>query len=229
MRTYIWLSRPLDPAGPHPPAIPDPKLGILYTVRDDGVSVHTLQVASHTGTHLDAPAHVVDGGLTIHAWKPEELVFTSPVVIDLRLRDREVVMPEHLMPHALLLSGADIALFRFGYGSVRLDDPPRFSEECPGFGIESAAYIRETFPRLRAVGMDVPSLACIAELDTTMKSHNVLLKGEGRKFLVIEEMVLPAAGESSVGLDGLVEVRVNPWLVEGMDSGPATVVGVIEE
>jgi hypothetical protein len=29
-------------------------------------------------------------------------------------------------------------------------------------------------------------------------------------------------------LSGLREVRVSPWLVKGMDSGPCTILGVLE-
>ncbi|MHB1001915.1 MAG: hypothetical protein ACYC27_21965 [Armatimonadota bacterium] len=54
-----------------------------------------------------------------------------------------------------------------------------------------------------------------------MSAHNVLLGGDGCRFLVIEDMKL------DMDLDGLREVRLNPWLVTGMDSGLCSVVGVV--
>lgn len=54
-----------------------------------------------------------------------------------------------------------------------------------------------------------------------MPAHNELLAGDGRRFLVIEEMNLDQ------DLKALIEVRVNPWLVQGMDSGPCSIVGVL--
>jgi arylformamidase len=221
MAKYIWLSYPLDILGPRPPAIPEPKLKTLYTIDKDGASVQILEVASHTGTHVDAPQHVVKDSLSIHDFKPEELIFTSPVIIDLPLKDAEIVMEHHLKLFEAKIKNTDIVLFRFGYGAVRKSDPKRFSLKSPGFGVESAQYIRKTFPRLRAMGIDVPSLACINDLDNTMRSHNILLEGKGRRFLVIEEMMIPP------DLQKLKEVRVNPWLVKGMDSAPCTVVGVV--
>ena len=71
------------------------------------------------------------------------------------------------------------------------------------------------------MGLDVPSVAVIACLESTMPAHNELLGGDGRRFLIIEEMNLDH------DLNGLVEVRVNPWLVQGMDSGPCSIVGVL--
>lgn len=222
MTRSIWLSYPLALDGPRPPAIPAPELSDLYTVARDGASVQILRLASHTGTHLDTPAHVVDGGVPITDFSLDELLFTRPVVVDLPLHDAGIVMPDHLAPHEQALRQADLALFRFGYGPVRRSDPQRFSARSPGFGVESARWLREHCPQLRALGLDVPSLATIAHLDQTMRAHNVLLEGPGRRFLVLEEMDL------DYDLTSLRSVQVNPWLVLGMDSGPCSVIGVIE-
>lgn len=220
-RKYIWLSYPLDVNGPRPPAIPAPKLNNFLTIDKDGASVHILKVASHTGTHVDAPQHVIKGGLSINDFSPGEFIFKNPVIINLSIKDAEIVMPEHLIPFEAKMKTADIVMFQFGYGAIRESNPERFSLKSPGFGIESAKYLRETFSRMRAMGLDVPSLACIEHLDKTMASHNILLEGKGRRFLVIEEMRIPP------GLMELKEVRVNPWMVKGMDSAPCTVIGVI--
>lgn len=222
MTRYLWLSYPLDLAGPRPPAIPPPELTDLYSIEQDGAKVQVLRVANHTGTHLDTPCHVISGGVPITDFAPEELIFRSPLVVDLQLDDAQIVQPSQLEPYATALSAADLALFRFGYGGVRRDDPARYSSRCPGFGVESAAWLRATAPGLRAMGMDVPSVATIAHLDDTMRCHNVLLEGSGRRFLILEEMKLDG------DLSRLREVRVNPWLVVGMDSGPCSVIAVVD-
>jgi len=81
--------------------------------------------------------------------------------------------------------------------------------------------LRASFPDLRAVGMDVPSFSCIRHLDETMRAHNVVLGGEGRRFLIVEDMDLDQ------DLSGLAEVWLAPLLVDGTDSGPCTVFGVV--
>jgi arylformamidase len=218
---WIWLSFPLDVEGPRPPAIPAPSLTPLMTIARDGAAVQTLCLASHTGTHLDAPRHVVEGGLSIGDFRPEEMVFSRPVVVDLPLSEGTVVMPIHLEPFEAVLREADLALFRFGYGRLRREQPARYSDQCPGFGVEAGRWLRERLPALRGLGMDVPSAACIAHLDRTMACHTELLQGAGRRFLLIEDMNLEH------DLEGLREVRIWPWLVKGMDSGPCAVVGLI--
>lgn len=221
MARYIWLSHVLSVDDPRPPAIPAPELEPFMTVKEHGAAVQVLRTANHIGTHVDSPCHVVEGGVRITDFEPGEFIFTKPAVVDLDLADEQVVQPEHLEPHEERLAGADIALFRFGYDEVRRSDPARYSASSPGFGLESAQWLRDRCPGLCAMGMDVPSLATIASLENTMRAHNVLLEGEERRFLVVEEMVLDE------DLSGLNEVRLNPWLVNGMDSGPCSVVGVV--
>jgi kynurenine formamidase len=221
MHRYVWLSYPLALDGPRPPAIPPPELTDLYTVAKDGAGVQILRVANHTGTHVDSPCHMVEGAVRITDFRADELIFARAAVIDLRLPDATVVMPSHLQPFAERLRNADMALFRFGYGTVRRTDPKRFSTQSPGFGVESARWLRQMCPELRGMGLDVPSVAVIACLEATMPAHNELLAGDGRRFLIIEEMNLDH------DLSGLVEVRVNPWLVQRMDSGPCSIVGVL--
>jgi arylformamidase len=221
MSREIWLSYPLAIDDPRPPAIPAPELTTLYTIDADAAAVQILRVASHTGTHVDAPRHVVAEGLCLLDFAPEEFVFTRPLVLDLRLAEAAVVTPEDLQPWESQLRPADLALLRFGYGEIRRTDPERYSLRAPGLGIPAARWLREHAPGLRALGLDVPSLACIACLDETMAAHAELLGGPGRRFLVIEDMDLAA------DLGMLHRVRLCPWLVRGMDSGPCAVVGTL--
>jgi len=113
-----------------------------------------------------------------------------------------------------------MALFDFGFGPVRRKDPRRYSLFSPGFGVPAAEWIRDHCPNLRALGMDVPSFSVIAHIDETMKAHNVILGQKDRRIILLEDMKLEGAPRD------LSEVRVNPWLVEGMDSAPCTIIGV---
>ena len=218
----IFLNFPLSADGPNPPAIPKPEFTpFMILAKGQDANVTTINVVSHTGTHVDAPSHVIEDGITITDFTADEFIFNHPVVFDLSLQDEQIVIPEHFF--SLVEKGryADLILFRFGYGKVRSTDPQRYSQKCPGFGIESANYLLKNFPTIRCVGMDVPSLACISALDKTMKAHNVLLAGNNGRFLVIEDMNLDQ------DLAGLKRVILAPWFIKGLDGGPATVFGEV--
>ena len=216
-----FLGYPLRKDAPNPPAIPPIELTpFLSLERGDGANVTMIKAASHTGTHIDVPSHVAANGLTLSDFRAEDFFFTHPVVIDLRLNDGQVVQPEDLAPLLPAAQMADLLLCRFGYGPIRKADPARYSAKCPGFGVASAKYLLQQLPGLRGLGMDVPSLACIEHLEQCMPAHNVLLEGEGRRFLVIEDMKLDG------NLDGLAEVIVAPWWIAGLDGGPSMVLGI---
>lgn len=216
-----FLGYPLHRDAPNPPAIPPIELiPFLSLEKGDGANVTLIKAASHTGTHIDVPSHVAANGLTLSDFQAEDFIFTHPVVIDLHLNDGQVVQPDDLTRFMPAAREADLMLCRFGYGEIRKTDPARYSAKCPGFGVESAQYLLEQLPNLRALGMDVPSLACIEHLDECMPAHNVLLEGEGRRFLVIEDMKL------DVELERLAEVIVAPWWIKGLDGGPCMVFGI---
>ncbi len=221
LANILRLSYPLRLNDPLPPAIPPLQLARKYSLdAGDDANVFIITMANHSGTHVDAPRHVEATGLPITAFAPSDFYFDRPAIIDLHLSDGEVVQPEHLVPHANTIRSADLLLIRFGYGPVRSQAPSRYRDQCPGFGVASATYLREQFPQLRAVGMDVPSFSCIKYLSETMRAHNVVLGGEGRKFLIIEDLNLDQ------DLSDLREVWVAPLLVEGTDSAPCTVYGI---
>ncbi len=222
MAQYVFLGFPLSTETPSPPAIPSIELSPFMSIDADDANVTRVTLTTHSGTHLDTPCHVIKGGLTLSDFGAEDFVFTHPLVIDLPLEDEATVQSAQLEPFAARGENADLLLFRFGYGPVRRAEPARYSAHAPGFGIESAQFLRERFPRLRAVGMDVPSLSTIAHLDETFQAHHVLLGGEKHKFLVIEDMNLEH------DLAGLSMVVVAPLWIAGLDGGPCTVIGMCD-
>jgi kynurenine formamidase len=222
MTTYIYLTYPQRSDAPGPPAIPTLEHSPFLTVDKDGANVTMLKLTSHTGTHLDVPRHVFNDGLSLTDLSPSDFIFTHPVIIDLPAEDAHVVSTDDLRPFVSVGAQADLLLFRFGYADIRRMDKARFSTQSPGFGVESAQFLRNYFPRLRGLGMDVPSLSCIAYLDQTFQAHHVLLGGTGRRFIVIEDMNL------AHDLSGLEQVIAAPLLVDNLDGSPCTVIAKLK-
>lgn len=224
---YVFLGFPQRPDSPSPPAIPTIQLEPFLTLDGDNANVTMMRLTSHTGTHLDVPRHVFTNGRTVTDYEAADFIFHRPAIIDLPLNDCEVVESAQLARFVNGAKNADILLFRFGYGPVRRSDPARYSTRAPGFGVESAQFLRDHFPKLRAVGMDVPSLSCIEHLEDTFQAHHVLL-AEGaqesttRRFIIIEDLNLEQE------LHGLTTVIVAPLLVDSLDGSPCNVIGVVE-
>lgn len=71
-----------------------PKLTADRSHDRDGICETRLQINLHTGTHLDAPLHMVDGGETIDSF-PLSLSWLAATVLDLT-GVRGAILPEHL-------------------------------------------------------------------------------------------------------------------------------------
>jgi kynurenine formamidase len=72
-----------DNAMPLMEGIDPPDFADLATVPRDGYAMSRYSFVNHSGTHVDAPAHQIDGGATLDEIPPERLV-TEAVVLDLR-------------------------------------------------------------------------------------------------------------------------------------------------
>ncbi len=67
------------------PGDPETTIDIFANIADDGYLVEDIGLATHTGTHLDAPGHFIEGGRTVDQLDATE--FTWPAyVIDVRDR-----------------------------------------------------------------------------------------------------------------------------------------------
>jgi kynurenine formamidase len=220
---FLELSHHLSADTPVPPGVPPIEFLHHYSMgRGDVSNLFVLHFSNHTGTHIDAPWHFVNSGIPIGKFSLEEFVFDRPLCLDLALGDGEMFHAAHFQPHAAEISRCDLLLLRTGYARVRRSDPARYRIFAPGMSEEGAHYLAEEFPRLRALGLDTVSLACMQHLEEGLEAHRVLLQGEGRRFLIIEDMNLDH------DLSRLRRVIALPLMIDGIDSAPCTVMGIAE-
>ncbi len=67
------------------PGDPSPHIEVVFTVDPDGFLLEEIETGTHTGTHLDAPGHFINGGRTVDELDAEEFVWPA-YVIDVRDR-----------------------------------------------------------------------------------------------------------------------------------------------
>ncbi len=120
--------------GTNMPVFPgnDPmRIDVLFTFERDGYYANRLDLAEHTGTHMDAPLHFAPGGQSVHEIPPERLV--GPLaVIDIRERAARnpdtMIMPDDLLAwerrHGRIPNGA-IVMMHSGW-ATRIGDAKAF-------------------------------------------------------------------------------------------------------
>ncbi len=110
----IDLSHVIEDGMPVFPGDNPPRLDTVCTVEQCGYCEHKLVMGSHTGTHMDAPAHMISGGACLDAMPVQR--FAGPGrVVDIRQFSKERVPRDYLK--AQDLDGAEFVLLHSGWDS----------------------------------------------------------------------------------------------------------------
>jgi arylformamidase len=172
----------------------------LEIARGDAANVSLLSMGSHTGTHVDAPAHFIEGGATVEALPLDVLI--GPALVaevggapHIGRRDLEPLPLEGVS--RLLLKTRNSALWAKG----------TFTREFVALDLEGARYLVERGVRL--VGID-----CLSIEPFYSPGHPVhrLLLGAG--MVVLEGLDLSRVDP------GLFELVCLPLPVTGIDGAP---------
>ena len=180
----IDLSQPLYHDAPNCPAHPPVKSEIIADHLKDGWRVELLTLASHTGSHVDAPFHKLATGANLDQI-PLDSFAGQAVIADLR-----GVAPDELLTAAKLTSKlslpvADrIVLLATGWGNKRartdewLHHPPCLSPDGAEWLVAQ---------KIRAVGIDHYSIAGLRD-PLNSQTHTILLNAG---LWIVEELSFP--------------------------------------
>ena len=149
------------------PGTEQPRLTTACTIEEVGYRETLLHMYSHTGTHMDAPAHMLPDGATLDSYAPEKLAGAA-VVVDCR-GQKDITLP---LLQRYDLSGVDFVLFCTGWDKKW--GTPAYYENFPCLTAEAAAYLA-ALP-LKGVGEDSISLDPCDSTD--FPNHITLMKAD---------------------------------------------------
>jgi len=174
---FIDITRPMDPGMGVWPG--DPPFEMEWTslrATGDPVNVARLRLGLHTGTHVDAPYHVLDGGARIDGIPLD--VFVGPATVadctgceaigegPIGRALERTPRPTRLLIRTGVWEGSD-----------------RFPGVIPGFEAGAVALLIEAGVRL--IGTDAPSVDPI-DSDTLPAHHGLLSAG----ICIVENLLL---------------------------------------
>ena len=203
--TFYDVSVPLRSGMPTYAGEPGPKLEHLKQIsRGDSANVTALSLGSHTGTHVDAPHHFLDGRSTVEAMPLEALVGPAQVI--------ELTQQRHV-------TAADLEAVSIPGGTTRLLlktpnsrfwDDDEFHTDFVGLTGDAARWLVDRGFVL--VGIDYLSIEQFGSPEHEV--HKILL---GANVIIVEGLDLRAVRS------GVYTIACAPLKVVGADGAPARV------
>ena len=193
------------------PGHPCPQLEPLTTLERDGIRNTLMTISIHTGTHVDAPAHIIEDGATIDEI-PIDRFRRRGVCLDLRefARSGAPITLEHLEGAGFDASQVGGAILTLATGwSDEAWQSERLYGANPYLAEDASRALAEAAPS--ALGLD------FAVDDTKpWPNHTILL---GAEVLLIENLMRL----TELPRDGF-EVTAFPLKLTGQNGGPTRVV-----
>jgi kynurenine formamidase len=174
----IDLSHPISEDMPVYPGTEPPVFVTGTTVAEDGFYERKITIYTHTGTHIDAPAHLLGGGRTLDAF-PVDHYHGRAVVVDATGGHRGVIGIGDLEPRLGDLERVDFLLLRTGWS--RFWGTDRYFADYPVLSTEAAETLAGL--GLKGVGFDAISPDPIDSTDLPV--HRRLMTAE---MIIIENL-----------------------------------------
>lgn len=111
----IDLTHVIEEGMPVYPGTKPPILEPASTYEGDGYKETWVSMFSHTGTHMDPPAHLFPGRTTLDAFPPDQFVGKALVIDCTCLAEGEPITMERLEPYGQKVGDADFLLFYLGW------------------------------------------------------------------------------------------------------------------
>jgi kynurenine formamidase len=208
----IDLSHTITPGMPVWPGSRGPESYPVATIDGDGYAEHSIRLSTHTGTHLDAPSHIIKDGLSLDCFEPGRFFGTGTMIEALAPADG-VIGSDMLASHMPQIRNSDFVLFHTGWS--RFWGQEGYDRGYPV--LDAGATELLAGMTLKGVGLDCPSFDPPDSHDYPV--HRKLLMAG---ILLVENMtnlhLLPASG---------FLISVLPLPVAGAEAFPVRAVAVL--
>lgn len=209
----LLLSYPLHRGVPVFPGTPTLKVREHQTIEADGSRSAMVEFNTHTGTHMDLPAHFHGEGSDTSSL-PAILKLHPARCIDVTAEGDVPLRLEGLPDD---LGDVEALLIRTGYHRLRENDPERYTHEHPWLHPEAAERLIR-LKNLKAVGLDTLSAASPSHPDEGGETHRLLLRPD-RPIAILEDMDL----SDDRLTEGELTLYIVPLFTADVDSTPVTV------
>lgn len=213
MSRVIDLTHLIQEHMPVYPGTEKPVLTPANTFEDHGFREKRWTMFSHTGTHMDAPAHMLEEGKTLDLF-PADKFMGRGLVIDVRECTAKEIPLARIQAYEAALKAAKFVLIQTGW-EFHWGEKAYFSD-FPTLSLEAAEYLLQF--DLKGIGVDAIS---VDPLDTeTFPIHGILLRHD---LVIIENLMNLSL------IDGDFEFCAMPLKVTHADGSPVRAVAILND
>lgn len=178
----------------------------IECIREEGpeyiTTISSLGLGSHSGTHIDAPAHYLPGGKSIDMMPPDVTIGKARVI---EIQDRYSINTKELVTHHI--QQEERLLFKTR-NSLKAWHTDIFTEDYVSLSVEAARYLVDC--DIKTAGIDYLSIGDYNQGGA--ETHKILLE---HGIWIIEGLDLSRVTQ------GIYELVCLPLRIAGADGAPA--------
>ncbi len=197
------------------PGTEKPKLEVATTYEKHGFKETLLTFYSHTGTHMDAPSHILSGKKELDEFEIEAFIGKGFVVDCSILKEGEKIDCSYIFKNKNEIDNAEFILFYTGW--AKYWGTEKYFGDYPYISDEVVDYLLEN--NKKGVGFDVIGIDPI--YDENLKIHKKLFST--KNMVIIENLT---------NLDKLVNKNFNfialPLKYKSSDGAPVRAIAIID-
>lgn len=210
----IDLTHVIRPEMPVYPGTERPIFRPANTIARDGFREVKITFYSHTGTHIDAPAHLLEGMPTLDELDIAGFIGKA-AILDFSKTGSKGITIEDLMQHSKTIEAVDFIILKTGWS--RHWGSADYYKDFPTLTGNAAGWLSES--RLKGVGVDAISVDEVEAVD--LHVHRQLLS---RNMVIIENLTnLDPAGSD------IFTLCVLPLKLEKADGSPVRAIAILTD
>jgi kynurenine formamidase len=200
---------------------------ISSIMNGDSCNKSELHIESHIGTHIDAPYHFDQQGMSLEKYQADFWVCNNPFLIHYPAKPEEIIQINFEKELASMPDDTDILLIKTNFSRYRNISPTKYIFNGPGITPDLGYYLREN-SNIKMIGFDFISLSSYANRQLGRQAHKAFLarldidNDSLDPILIIEDMNLSLLQTTPL------KIIISPIRFDFSDGSPATVIAMLE-
>ena len=174
----VDLSHTISMGMPVYPGTEPPQISVPCTIEAHGFTEKRISLFSHTGTHIDAPGHILNGANTLDQF-PLIQFYVEGVVIDVSWFKKQVLELSDLEPFRAQMEGKDFVLLHSGWSDLWGQEA--YFRDYPVLSQEAALWLSQR--PIKGIGLDMISIDPVDSVD--FPNHKILFE---QSMVIVENL-----------------------------------------